>query len=156
MNDILRPVTKLPPEQEAIKAKCFHPTGTFVEFKKEEVEQLIPQRFEKIVRQYPERIAVKTKATQVIFRVRETFHVQFPLRALFENPTVAGLAVQITQIQAGHCASEMAELVADLESISDKEAQLLLDHESGKVSRDITSRLQDPQKIAHNLKASRR
>ncbi|MGH6875211.1 MAG: non-ribosomal peptide synthetase, partial [Aestuariivirgaceae bacterium] len=51
--------THLPPEQEAIRAKCFHPTGRFVEFKKEEVEQSIPERIEKIVRMYPERIAVK-------------------------------------------------------------------------------------------------
>ena len=52
--------TKLPLEQELIRAKCFHPTGTFVEFKQEEIEQSIPERFEKIVRRYPERIAVKT------------------------------------------------------------------------------------------------
>ena len=126
MNDLLRPVTKLPPEQEAIKAKCFHPTGTFVEFKKEEVEQSIPQRFERIVRQHPKWIAVKTKATQVISRVRETFHHSFPY-ALCLNLTVARLAVQISQIQAGHCAPEMAELVADLESVSDETAQLSLD-----------------------------
>jgi hypothetical protein len=31
----------LPPEQEAIRAKCFHPTGAFVEFKPEEIEQTI-------------------------------------------------------------------------------------------------------------------
>ena len=49
------------PSQEAIRAKCFHPAGTFVEFKPEEIEQSIPGRFEKIVRQYPERLAVKTK-----------------------------------------------------------------------------------------------
>src|SRR5262245_52167083 len=48
----------LPPEQKAIRDKCFHPTGTFVEFTKEETEQSIPERFEKIVRQYPDRIAV--------------------------------------------------------------------------------------------------
>ena len=36
-----------PPEQQVIRAKCFHPTGAFVEFKKEEVEQSIPERFEK-------------------------------------------------------------------------------------------------------------
>ena len=52
--------TQLPPEQQAIRAKCFHPTGIFVEFKQEEIEQSIPERFEKIVRQYPKRIAVKT------------------------------------------------------------------------------------------------
>ncbi len=53
-------IDKLPPEQEAIRAKCFHPTGEFVEFKKEETEQSIPDRFEKVVRKYPDRIAVKT------------------------------------------------------------------------------------------------
>ncbi|HTN71199.1 MAG TPA: AMP-binding protein, partial [Methylomirabilota bacterium] len=60
MSDFTESMTGLPPEQEAIRAKCFHPTGTFVEFKKEEIEQSIPERFEKIVRLYPERLAVKT------------------------------------------------------------------------------------------------
>jgi len=52
---------KLPPEQEAILAKCFHPSGTFVEFPIEDIETSIPARFEKIVRMYPERVAIKTK-----------------------------------------------------------------------------------------------
>jgi hypothetical protein len=30
---------KLPPGQEAVRRKCFHPTGTFVEFPKEEIEE---------------------------------------------------------------------------------------------------------------------
>jgi amino acid adenylation domain-containing protein len=51
---------QLAPEQEAIRAKCFHPTGTFVEFEKEEVDQSIPQRFERIVGAFPDRIAVKS------------------------------------------------------------------------------------------------
>jgi hypothetical protein len=41
-------VSKSPPEQEAIRAKCFHPSGIFVDFAKEEIEQSIPERFEKI------------------------------------------------------------------------------------------------------------
>jgi len=61
MKDNSISVTHLPPEQEAIRAKCFHPTGTFVEFTKEEIEQSIPERFEKIVAKYPDRIAVKTQ-----------------------------------------------------------------------------------------------
>jgi len=51
----------LPPEQEAIRAKCFHPSGTFVEFPIEDVETSIPARFEKIARKHPHRFAVKTK-----------------------------------------------------------------------------------------------
>jgi len=65
MSGTRRRNAKLPPEQQAIRAKCFHPTGPFVEFKKEEVEQSIPERFEKIVRQYPDRIAINSK-TQIL------------------------------------------------------------------------------------------
>src|SRR3990172_6900259 len=61
MSDLCRPFPNLPREQQAIRAKCFHPSGSFVEFKKEEVEQSIPGRFEQIVRKYPDRIAVKTE-----------------------------------------------------------------------------------------------
>jgi len=61
MKDHSIPLTNLPPEQEAIRAKCFHPSGRFVEFPKEEIEQSIPERFEKIVRQFPDRVAVKTR-----------------------------------------------------------------------------------------------
>jgi len=50
----------LPPEQESIWPKCFQPSGTFIEFPKEEIETSIPQRFEKIVRLCPDRLAVKT------------------------------------------------------------------------------------------------
>ncbi len=45
---------------EHIRAKCFHPSGTFVEFSKNDTEQTIAQRFEKIVRQFPERTAVES------------------------------------------------------------------------------------------------
>jgi acyl-CoA synthetase (AMP-forming)/AMP-acid ligase II len=49
----------LPPEQEAIRAKCFHPSGTFVEFPEADLETSIPERFEKIVKMQPDRDAVK-------------------------------------------------------------------------------------------------
>jgi len=60
VSESIRRSMKLPPEQQTIRAKCFHPTGSFVEFSKEEVEQSIPDRFEKIVQLYPNRIAIKT------------------------------------------------------------------------------------------------
>jgi len=50
---------KLPPKQEAIRAKCFHPLETFIEFSEAETEQSIIDRFEKIVRQNGNRLAVK-------------------------------------------------------------------------------------------------
>jgi len=64
MSDV---VTGLPPEQQAIRDKCFHPSGTFVEFPIEDVETSIPARFEKIVRMYPHRIAVKSKNEQLTY-----------------------------------------------------------------------------------------
>ncbi len=50
----------LPAEQVAIRERCFHPSGKFVEFPKEDIEQSIPDRFEQIVRMFPDRLAVKT------------------------------------------------------------------------------------------------
>jgi amino acid adenylation domain-containing protein len=54
-------LSTLPPEQETIRAKCFHPSGSFVEFPAAEIEQSIPERFEKVVQKYPERLAIKTR-----------------------------------------------------------------------------------------------
>jgi len=51
---------ELPLEQQAIRAKCFHPSGVFAEFRKEDIEQSIPNRFEQMVARYPDRVAVKT------------------------------------------------------------------------------------------------
>ena len=59
MSDAQGQSFQLPPEQQAIRDKCFHPSGTFTEFKHEEIEQSIPERFEKIVRRHPARLAVK-------------------------------------------------------------------------------------------------
>src|SRR5229473_5595469 len=61
MSDRSKHILGLPPEQEAIRAKCFHATGTFVEFSKEEIEQSIPARFDKVVQTHPHRLAVKSK-----------------------------------------------------------------------------------------------
>lgn len=59
MSDINEPIPGLPPDQQAVRAKCFHPTGNFVEFGAEEIDQLIPARFEKIVERHSHRLAVK-------------------------------------------------------------------------------------------------
>ena len=61
MSEFIGDVNHFPAEQEAIRAQCFYPTGAFVEFKREEVEQLIPERFEKVVRLHPQRLAIKSR-----------------------------------------------------------------------------------------------
>ncbi len=60
MGDFSETVANLPPEQRAIRDKCFHPTRTFIEFKQEEIDQSISDRFEQQVARYPERIAVRS------------------------------------------------------------------------------------------------
>ena len=54
--------------QKAVREKCFHPSGTFVEFTKDEIEQSIPDRFKKIVALYPDRLAVKTRDRALTYR----------------------------------------------------------------------------------------
>ncbi|HLF05225.1 MAG TPA: alpha/beta fold hydrolase [Dehalococcoidia bacterium] len=59
---------KLPPEQQAIWNRCFHPTGTFIEFSTADTEQSIPDRFEEQVRRHPDRLAVRSKSHQSTYR----------------------------------------------------------------------------------------
>jgi len=95
-----------PEEQMAIRAKCFHPSGSFIEFKKEEIEQSIPDRFEQIVRRYPDSMAVKTKHYELTYdalnrmanRLAQAILAQCgegnePIALLFENdaPMVAAI-----------------------------------------------------------------
>ncbi len=100
MTNISTAISDLPPEQRAIRAKCFHPTGRFIEFKKEEIEQSIPDRFEKMVRMYPDRLATKTMEDELTYdelnkaanRVARTIldtngERQNPVALLFEQGT---------------------------------------------------------------------
>ena len=57
----------IPWQQQALRDKCFHPTGTFVQFRREEIEQSMPDRFEDQVRRYPDRLAVKAGNHQLTY-----------------------------------------------------------------------------------------
>ena len=71
------------------------------------------------------------KATQAISRVRSALHMDVPLRALFEAPTVAGLATIITETQMQHAGqNDLTGILSELEALSDEEAQRLLAGES--------------------------
>ena len=55
-------------------------------------------------------------ATQIVSRLRQAFEIQVPLRTIFENPTTASLATAIENI-----------LIAELEEVTDEEAERLLE-----------------------------
>ena len=57
----------LPQQQQAIRDRCFHPTGKFIEFKQEEIEQSVSERFERQVQKYPDRVAVRTRKEQFTY-----------------------------------------------------------------------------------------
>ena len=67
-------------------------------------------------------------AAQIINRIRDTIGVDLSFLIFFEQPTVARMAVKIAQTQAESVESaEMSDLLDNLESISEEEAQQLLD-----------------------------
>jgi amino acid adenylation domain-containing protein len=53
---------------EHVRARCFHPSGRFVEFSKDEIEQSITERFEKIARRFPDRTAVGSRLHRLTYR----------------------------------------------------------------------------------------
>jgi amino acid adenylation domain-containing protein len=58
----------LPLEQQIIQAKCFHPSGRFVEFPLQDVGLSIPARFEQIAARYADRAAVGTSDQRLTYR----------------------------------------------------------------------------------------
>ncbi|MGH9894395.1 MAG: AMP-binding enzyme, partial [bacterium] len=64
-------------------------------------------------------------ATQVMSRLRTTFRLDLPLLTIFEAPTIAGLALALTQRQEDERV-RMGRLSAEVKSISDVELRRLL------------------------------
>ena len=69
-------------------------------------------------------------ATQLISRVITDFEVELPLQSLFGAPTVADMAVAITQSQAEKAGQAGIErILADLETLSDEQVDRLPAHD---------------------------
>lgn len=73
MKDTARSVVNVPSGQQSIRSKCFHPSNSFVEFKKEEIEQSISDRFEQIARMFPDHLAVKTSTDELTYGALNNF-----------------------------------------------------------------------------------
>lgn len=61
-------------------------------------------------------------AVQLISRLRETFDCPIPLKKFFENPTVAGLAVIVSEIDL-ESSAEIAQILSEVEGLSDEEVK---------------------------------
>jgi non-ribosomal peptide synthetase component F len=56
------------PSSQTMQGRRVNLTSSFIEFKKKEIEQSIPERFEHIARTYPERTAVKTSEQKLAYK----------------------------------------------------------------------------------------
>jgi amino acid adenylation domain-containing protein len=65
-------------------------------------------------------------ATQVVAQIRTELAIDLPLHSLFTCPTVGLLAAEIVQLMGASEEEETAKLLAELEGLSDEEAQRLL------------------------------
>jgi len=129
--------TNLPPEQQAIRDKCFHPSGTFFEFPIEDVETSISARFEKIVGMYPEWIAIRTKTRQLTYdalnrQANRIAHELLAQRGAKSEP-IALLVDQWDALVVGHLAilkSGKFSLALDPAGELERTTHLLRDSES--------------------------
>jgi len=66
-------------------------------------------------------------ATQVMSRLQDKFQVELPLRTFFEQPTIADLALVITEMQAAKAEqTDVSHILAEIESLSEDEAKKLI------------------------------
>ena len=66
-------------------------------------------------------------ATQIVSRICNVFSIEFPLRTLFEIPTVAEIAAMIEQNQATRASDpELAQMLREVEAMTEEEARKIV------------------------------
>ena len=66
-------------------------------------------------------------ASHILSRAIKTFRVELPLKALFESPTVAEMAIVITEHQAKKVSRvEIHQMLSELDVLTDRQARELL------------------------------
>jgi non-ribosomal peptide synthetase component F len=91
--------TQVPAGQEAIWLKCRHPSGSFLEFDRRDIEQSVPERFAQIAARYPENIAVRAGRASITYRELDRA-ATVSMRHLLDSSTVAGLANLVAEMRA--------------------------------------------------------
>jgi acyl transferase domain-containing protein len=61
--------------------------------------------------------------TQLLSHIRAAFHIQMPLRTLYDSPTVAAMAESVTRQQLEQQNSEQLELLREIELMADDEVE---------------------------------
>jgi len=70
------------------------------------------------------------QATQIVSRIRNVFQLDLPLRAIFQTPTVAGLAETIDSMRTDDAIEERRlSLLTEIEQLSEAEIDRLLERE---------------------------
>jgi amino acid adenylation domain-containing protein len=134
---------ELPLEQQAIRAKCIHPSGRFLVFPKEDVELSMPARFEKIAARYGHRTAVKRGNQALTYQdlnqaanrlahaiVAQRGKVQEPIALLMEHDIPLFVAI-LGVLKAGKIC-----LVLDPSFPKDRSAFLLQDSQASLLIAD--------------------
>jgi amino acid adenylation domain-containing protein len=75
-------------------------------------------------------------ATRVISRLIQEFHLELPIKTLFESPTVAAMSAMIMQNQENKAGrDDLERILSEVEAMSNEEAERVLKNPPGKVEQ---------------------